>query len=104
MNTFIIALLAGVLYLVAYYSYGRFLARRLFRIRPEERCPSHTLADGNDYVPTSRGVLFGHHFTGIAGTGPMVAPAIALIGGWLPALLWILIGSIFMGACMILVP
>ena len=98
MNTFIIALLSGVLYLVAYYTYGRYLARRLFRIKPEDHCPSHTQSDGKDYVPTSRWVLFGHHFTSIAGTGPIVGPAIAIIWGWLPALLWILIGSIFMGA------
>ena len=98
MNTFFIALFAGLFYLIAYYTYGRFLARRLFQIRPNDQCPSQLHEDGKDFVPTSRGVLFGHHFTSIAGTGPIVGPAIAIIWGWLPALLWVLIGSVFMGA------
>ena len=74
------------------------LARKLFQINPTKACPSETEQDGIDFVPTPRSVLFGHHFTSIAGTGPIVGPAIAIIWGWLPALLWVLIGSIFMGA------
>jgi carbon starvation protein len=61
-------------------------------------CPSHRLNDGNDYVPTPKSVVFGHHFTSIAGTGPIVGPAIAIMWGWLPALLWVVFGSIFIGA------
>ncbi|MDG1358216.1 MAG: carbon starvation protein A, partial [Akkermansiaceae bacterium] len=60
--------------------------------------PAVELEDGNDFVPTSKGVVFGHHFTSIAGTGPIVGPALAVIWGWLPALLWVLIGSVFVGA------
>jgi carbon starvation protein len=60
--------------------------------------PSKTLEDGRDYVPTKKEIIFGHHFTSIAGTGPIVGPAIAIIWGWVPALLWIFIGSIVMGA------
>ena len=60
--------------------------------------PAHTHADGSDYVPTKRAVVFGHHFTSIAGTGPIVGPAIAVMWGWLPALLWVVFGSIFIGA------
>ena len=56
------------------------------------------MADGNDYVPTRKSVIFGHHFTSIAGTGPIVGPALAVIWGWLPALLWVLFGSILIGA------
>ena len=98
MSSLVLAILSGLLYLIAYHSYGRFLARKLFQINPTKACPSETEQDGIDYVSTPRFVLFGHHFTSIAGTGPIVGPAIAIIWGWLPALLWILIGSIFMGA------
>jgi len=98
MNSLIIAAGAAALYLVAYYTYGRFLARKIFRLDPSRLCPSRALEDGVDYVPTERPVLFGHHFTSIAGTGPLVGPAIAIIWGWVPALLWILVGSVFMGA------
>jgi len=98
MNSLIIAATAFVLYVVAYNTYGRFLARKIFRIDPTAKCPSETHYDGVDFVATNKTVLFGHHFTSIAGTGPIVGPAIAIIWGWLPALVWILIGSIFMGA------
>jgi carbon starvation protein len=98
MNSLIIAITAGVLYIIAYRTYGRFLARKIFKIDPNARCPSETQHDGVDFVATDKTVLFGHHFTSIAGTGPIVGPAIAVIWGWLPALIWILIGSIFMGA------
>ena len=98
MNSLFIAVAALVLYIVAYNTYGRYLARRLFRVDPQAKCPSETHRDGVDFVPTNKMVLFGHHFTSIAGTGPIVGPAIAIIWGWLPALLWILLGSIFMGA------
>ena len=98
MATLLIALGSLVLYLVAYHTYGRWLARRIFRLDPDRVPPSVEFEDGSDYVPTSRGVVFGHHFTSIAGTGPIVGPALAVIWGWLPALLWVLFGSIFIGA------
>ena len=60
--------------------------------------PSHELEDGVDYVPTKRQIVFGHHFTTIAGLGPIVGPAIGIIWGWLPAFIWVFFGSIFMGA------
>ncbi|NNC87566.1 MAG: carbon starvation protein A [Akkermansiaceae bacterium] len=98
MATLAIALGALVLYLVAYHTYGRWLARKIFRLDPEATVPSIELEDGSDYVPTSKSVIFGHHFTSIAGTGPIVGPALAVIWGWVPALLWVLLGSIFIGA------
>jgi carbon starvation protein len=98
MNSLTIALLSALLYIAAYHTYGRFLARRIFRIDPEADCPSRTHRDGVDFVVTDKTVLFGHHFTSIAGTGPIVGPAIAIIWGWVPAVIWILVGSIFMGA------
>lgn len=98
METLLIALGAGVLYLVAYHTYGKFLARKIFKLDPDANVPSVALNDNKDYVPTSKMVVFGHHFTSIAGTGPIVGPAIAVIWGWVPALLWVLLGSILIGA------
>ena len=98
MATLLIALLSGVGFLVAYHTYGRWLGRKIFNLTADAVCPSHRLNDGNDYVPTPKAVVFGHHFTSIAGTGPIVGPAIAIMWGWLPALIWVLVGSIFIGA------
>ncbi len=98
MSTLLIAAGAFVLYLVAYHTYGRWLARKIFRLDPHAKVPSVELSDDRDYVPTEKGVVFGHHFTSIAGTGPIVGPAIAVMWGWLPALLWVLLGSVFIGA------
>jgi len=98
MDVLLIALGALVLYLIAYQTYGRWLARRIFKLDANNKAPSIELEDGTDYVPTSKGVVFGHHFTSIAGTGPIVGPALAVIWGWVPALLWVLFGSILIGA------
>ncbi len=98
MLTVLIALGSFVLYLVAYHTYGRYLARRIFRIEPERVAPSIEFEDGVDYVPSHRSLVFGHHFTSIAGTGPIVGPAVAVVWGWVPALVWVLVGSIVMGA------
>lgn len=98
MQTLLIALGAGVLYLVAYHTYGKYLARKIFKLDPDAEVPSIELNDNKDFVPTSKMVVFGHHFTSIAGTGPIVGPAIAVIWGWVPALLWVLLGSILIGA------
>ncbi len=94
----LIALLAGAGFVVAYHTYGRWLGGKIFVLSAKVVCPSYRLEDGNDYVPTDRGIVFGHHFTSIAGTGPIVGPAIAIMWGWLPALLWVVLGSIFIGA------
>lgn len=98
MNTLLLAVLAGAGFMAAYHTYGRWLARRLFRLDPEALVPSAQLRDDRDYVPTARSIVFGHHFTSIAGTGPIVGPALAIMWGWLPALLWVVFGSIFIGA------
>ena len=98
MQTLLIAVGAFVAYLIAYHTYGKWLAQRVFRLQPDARTASVEINDGRDYVPTDREVVFGHHFTSIAGTGPIVGPAIAVFWGWLPALIWVLVGSIFIGA------
>jgi carbon starvation protein len=98
MATLWIAILSGIGFLVAYHTYGRWLGRKVFRLSADAVCPADEFNDGVDYVPTPRAVVFGHHFTSIAGTGPIVGPAIAIMWGWLPALIWVLVGSIFVGA------
>ena len=98
METLLIALLAGLGFIVAYHTYGRWLGKKIFRLSASAVCPSEKLEDGVDYVPTKKSIVFGHHFTSIAGTGPIVGPAIAIMWGWVPALLWVVLGSIFIGA------
>ncbi|NQU42349.1 carbon starvation protein A, partial [bacterium] len=98
MQTVLIAAGAFVAYLVAYQTYGKYLARRIFDIDDSRPTPAHTHRDDVDFCPSRAQILFGHHFTSIAGTGPIVGPAIAIIWGWVPALVWVLVGAIFMGA------
>lgn len=98
MNSLLIACIVFAGYIVAYHTYGKFLAQKIFKVDPDAVCPSETLRDNIDFVPTNKHVLFGHHFTSIAGLGPIVGPAIAIIWGWVPAVLWVFFGSIFMGA------
>ena len=98
MITLLVALLSFFGFIVAYHTYGRWLSRKLFNLDPAATVPSVDLRDDVDYCPTRREVIFGHHFTSIAGTGPIVGPAIAVFWGWLPALLWVVFGSIFIGA------
>lgn len=98
MEVFILMLLTFGGYIAAYHLYGKFLSRKIFRINASSKVPSHTLKDGVDFVPSKKKLVFGHHFTSIAGTGPIVGPAVAIIWGWVPALIWVFLGSIFMGA------
>ena len=98
MESILIVVVAFVGYLVAYNTYGRYLSQKVFRLDADNQTPSRELEDGVDYVPTKKQVIFGHHFTSIAGTGPIVGPAIGIIWGWVPALMWIFLGSVFMGA------
>ncbi len=98
MDTLLLMLVCGGGYLIAYHTYGRFLAKKIFKIDKNAAVPSVELQDGIDYVPTRKAIIFGHHYTSIAGTGPIVGPAIGIIWGWLPAVLWVLFGCIFMGA------
>ncbi|UCG32597.1 MAG: carbon starvation protein A [Phycisphaerales bacterium] len=95
-SLFITLIAAGSLYM-GYKVYGRFLARRVLGFEAGRKTPAVVQEDGRDFVPTHPAILFGHHFASIAGLGPIVGPAIAVFWGWLPALLWVLIGSIFMG-------
>ncbi|MGY8747669.1 MAG: carbon starvation CstA family protein [Pirellulales bacterium] len=98
MFTFLIAIGSFAGFIIAYNTYGRWIANRIFNLDPEASVPSYDLEDGIDFVPSKRSIVFGHHFTSIAGTGPIVGPAIAVFWGWLPALVWVVFGSIFIGA------
>ncbi|TWT78975.1 Carbon starvation protein A [Planctomycetes bacterium CA13] len=97
MSTLFVALASLIGFVVAYNTYGRWLATRLFGLSKDAIVPSHALRDDVDFIPTRRSVIFGHHFTSIAGTGPIVGPALAVFWGWLPALLWVVFGSILIG-------
>ncbi|NIM32207.1 MAG: carbon starvation protein A [Pseudomonas stutzeri] len=80
---------------LGYVFYSKFIAERIYRLDPNYRTPAHTMRDGVDYVPTNKFVLWGHHFTSIAGAAPIVGPAIAVIWGWGPAFAWVVFGTIF---------
>ncbi len=93
----ILIIIGVVLFILGYRFYGAFLDRR-FGIKPDRRTPAHTNYDGLDYMPAKTPVLMGHHFSSIAGAGPIVGPIIAVaFFGWLPAVIWIVLGSIFIG-------
>ena len=97
MGALAIMVVAFVGYILAYQLYGRFIGRKIFKLSAAAKTPAVELEDGVDYVPTKKEVIFGHHYTSIAGTGPIVGPAIAIIWGWVPAMIWIFAGSIIMG-------
>lgn len=85
-------------YLIAYRFYSRFIADRVLQLDGNRPTPAHRMADGLDYVPTHKWVLFGHHFAAIAGAGPLVGPVLAAQMGYLPGTLWILAGVVLAGA------
>lgn len=98
MNAALLAAIVLLVFALGYHFYSGFLSRQVFALRPEEPVPSKELEDGIDYVPTRLHILWGHHFASIAGAAPIVGPAIAVIWGWVPALLWVCVGTVFMGA------
>jgi carbon starvation protein len=85
-------------YIMFYRLYGKYIGSKVYQLSDKNIPPSVQFEDGIDYVPTRKEIIFGHHFTSIAGTGPIVGPAIAIIWGWLPALIWVFAGSVVMGA------
>lgn len=97
MNGIVVLLVGIAILVVAYLTYGKWLAKQ-WGIDPSKETPSHTEEDGMDYVPTKAPVLMGHHFSSIAGAGPINGPIQAAVFGWVPVLLWVLIGGIFFGA------
>lgn len=81
--------------LAGYLLYSRFLASKVYQLSDNFSTPAHTMEDGVDYVPTNKYVLWGHHFTSVAGAAPIIGPAVAVIWGWLPAFLWVTLGTVF---------
>lgn len=98
MNSLLVMVVTFVLYILAYNLYGKRLGSKLFELATKNITPAEKINDGVDYVPTNKFILTGHHFTSIAGTGPIVGPVLGVIWGWVPALLWVIFGSIFAGA------
>src|SRR5574344_1130342 len=89
---------AVCIYMIAYRFYGRFVAYTVLGLDKNRATPAMVNDDGRDFVPTNKNVLFGHHFAAIAGAGPLVGPILAAQMGYLPSMLWILVGGVFAGA------
>lgn len=97
MGSIWLIIIAAIAFLTAYITYGKFIAKGL-GIDSSIKTPAHTMRDGVDYVPAKAPVLLGHHFASIAGAAPIIGPIVAAVFGWIPVILWIFIGGIFMGA------
>ncbi len=95
MQSVIIVLLGIVGMLFGWFVYSKFIAEKIFQMDDNFVTPAHELEDGVDFVPTNKVVLWGHHFTSVAGAAPIVGPAIAVYWGWVPAVLWVVLGTIF---------
>ncbi len=93
----IAAIVCLLLYVVGYRFYAGYLSRRVFALSDEVETPSHTYRDDVDFMPTNRYVLFGHHYASITGLSPMLGPAIAVIWGWLPGMIWVVFGALLVG-------
>ena len=98
MNALTLVFVAALVFALAYRLYGIFVASRVLGVDPARSTPAVTMADGHDYSPTNRYVLFGHHFAAIAAAGPLLGPVLAAQFGFLPGALWILIGAVLAGA------
>lgn len=97
MTLLTLLILSAVILISAYFIYGKYVYDK-FKLSDSRKAPSHTHRDGIDYIPSKPIVVLGHHFASIAGAGPIVGPIIAVTFGWIPAVIWILVGGIFFGA------
>ncbi|MEI6091654.1 MAG: carbon starvation protein A [bacterium] len=98
MNSIVLVLIAAMVLIIAYRFYGRFLARKVLVLNDKNKVPSETHFDHEEYIPTNKVVLMGYHFAAIAGAGPLIGPVLAAQYGFLPGVLWILVGAVFAGA------
>jgi carbon starvation protein len=98
MSSTVLVVIGLLIYVIMYFTYGKSLQKNIVKADQGAAPPSEKLQDNVDFVPTNRWVLFGHHFASIAGAGPIVGPAIAMAWGWVPALIWIWVGNVFIGA------
>ncbi len=95
MHSIMIVLLGIAGMAFGWFVYSKFIAEKIFKLDPNFVTPAHELNDGVDFIPTNKYVLWGHHFTSVAGAAPIVGPAIAVYWGWVPAVLWVVLGTIF---------
>ncbi|WP_417665173.1 carbon starvation protein A [Pseudidiomarina sp.] len=95
MNAIMLMLLGLGAMFLGYVFYSKYIAEKIYKLDPNFRTPAHEFEDGVDFVPTNKYVLWGHHFTSVAGAAPIIGPAIAVIWGWVPAFLWVIFGTIF---------
>ena len=95
MSAIILAVIGLMAVALGYRFYSKFIAEKIYRLDPAFETPAHTMRDDVDFIPTNRVVLWGHHFTAVAGAAPIIGPAIAVIWGWLPAFIWVVVGTIF---------
>ena len=99
MSSIILVLFGLGIFFLGYKFYSHFIESRIYGISdPDLVTPAHEFQDGIDFLPTKRHILFGHHFTSIAGAAPIIGPCVAAYWGWLPAIVWIVLGTVFMGA------
>lgn len=95
MSSLVLMVIGLAILALGYLLYSKYLAERVFKLDDAFETPAHTMRDDIDYVPTNKFILWGHHFTSVAGAAPIVGPAVAIIWGWLPAFLWVTIGTVF---------
>ena len=95
MSSIWLVVVGGLFFFLGYRYYSKYIADKIYRLDPDYLTPAHQFEDGIDFVPTNKFVLWGHHFTSIAGAAPIVGPAIAVFWGWLPAFLWVVLGTVF---------
>lgn len=96
MNASLLLIIGLALMACGYFVYSKFISQKIFKLDDNFVTPAHEINDGVDFVPTNKYVLWGHHFTSVAGAAPIVGPAIAVFWGWLPAFVWVVVGTIFM--------
>lgn len=95
MSSILVAVIGIIVFALGYRYYSKFVAEKIFKLDPNYVTPAYRYKDGVDFVPTNKFVLWGHHFTSVAGAAPILGPAIAVYWGWLPAFLWVVLGTVF---------
>ena len=98
MNSIYLVIFTFLCFFLGYRYYSKYISDRIFNLSDNFSTPAHKKKDDIDYVPTKKHILFGHHFTSIAGAAPIIGPCIAVFWGWLPAVLWVVLGTVLMGA------
>jgi len=95
LNSILLATSALIIFFLGYRFYSKFISEKIYKLDPDFKTPAHEKEDGKDFVPTNKWIVLGHHFTSVAGAAPIVGPAIAIYWGWLPALFWVALGTVF---------